>query len=170
MEWIQIDPKEFNLKPFRAIGAEWALVTAEHEGKANTMTVSWGGLGVLWGKNVATIYVRPQRYTHAFLEAADCFTVTFYGGAYKKELSYLGAVSGRDTDKIADVNFHLTHIDGAPTFEEARLTLICRKLYKDRFYPACFLDKSIPDSCYPLQDFHTVYIGEVEGIFEAKEG
>lgn len=42
------------------IGKEWLLITAEKDGKANTMTASWGGVGVLWGKNVATLYIRPQ--------------------------------------------------------------------------------------------------------------
>ena len=34
---------EFN--PFQKIGNEWAAVTAEADGKANAMTVSWGGVG-----------------------------------------------------------------------------------------------------------------------------
>ena len=58
-----IDPKTLELNPFTTIGTEWMLLTAGNEDKHNTMTVSWGGLGVLWRKNVTYVLVRPQRYT-----------------------------------------------------------------------------------------------------------
>ena len=45
-----IDPKTLELNPFTTIGTEWLLLTAGNEDKHNTMTVSWGGLGVLWRK------------------------------------------------------------------------------------------------------------------------
>ncbi|MES9144000.1 hypothetical protein ABEP44_12785, partial [Cutibacterium acnes] len=60
--FIEIKPEELNQSPFKLIGSDWTLITAEKEGKANTMTASWGGLGVMWGKNVAYIVIRPQRY------------------------------------------------------------------------------------------------------------
>lgn len=59
----RIDPKELNQNVFSMIGEQWMLVTAGTAERCNTMTASWGGLGVLWGKPVATVYIRPQRYT-----------------------------------------------------------------------------------------------------------
>ena len=53
-----IDQLEFN--PFEKIGTEWALVSAGSKQKANTMTISWGGVGVLWGKNVAFLFIRDS--------------------------------------------------------------------------------------------------------------
>lgn len=89
------------MKPFEKIGSEWMLISAAKDGKANTMTASWGGIGVLWGKNVATVYIRPQRHTKEFVDAGDTFTISFFGGEHMKELGYLGKVSGKDVpDKI----------------------------------------------------------------------
>ena len=69
-----IDPKTLPENVFSLIGDRWMLVTAGTPAHCNTMTASWGGLGVLWNKPMATIYVRPQRYTFQFLEESDRFT------------------------------------------------------------------------------------------------
>ena len=66
------------------------------------MTASWGGVGIMWGKTAATIYLRPQRYTKEFVDANDTFTLSFFGGREKQAMGYLGKVSGRDEpDKIS---------------------------------------------------------------------
>ena len=59
----QININELKVNPFNLIGKEWLLISATDGNKCNTMTASWGGLGVIWNKNVATVYIRPQRYT-----------------------------------------------------------------------------------------------------------
>ena len=56
----KIPPEEITRNPFTLIGKDWLLVTAEKDGRANTMTASWGGLGVLWGKPVAFIFFIPK--------------------------------------------------------------------------------------------------------------
>ena len=33
------------------------LISAEKDNNVNTMTASWGGVGVMWGKNVAYIVI-----------------------------------------------------------------------------------------------------------------
>ena len=83
MGFVKTDIKTIEKNVFRMIGDEWALVTAKKDGQVNTMTVSWGGMGVLWGKEVATIYIRPQRYTKEFIDAGEMVTMSFFGGAYK---------------------------------------------------------------------------------------
>ncbi len=112
------------------IGDEWMLVTAQKEGVVNTMTASWGGVGVLWGKNVATIYIRPQRYTKEFIDAGEMFTLSFFGGGYKKEMGHIGSVSGRDEDKIKTVGFHVETVEGQPAFAESSLVLVCKSCMK----------------------------------------
>ena len=68
-EYAIVAPEDFDQSVFRLIGKEWMLVTAKNqEGKVNTMTASWGGLGVMWGKNVAVTVLRPQRYTKEFID------------------------------------------------------------------------------------------------------
>ena len=97
----EIPISDLSINPFELIGTEWGLVTAGDATGFNTMTVSWGGMGVIWGKNVVTIYVRPQRYTKRFIDAAGRFTLSFYAPEHKRALGVLGTKSGRDGDKVA---------------------------------------------------------------------
>lgn len=165
MSFVKINPETLSLNPFVKIGKEWMLVTAGDGERVNTMTASWGGLGVLWGADVATIYVRPQRYTYTFTQKQDRFTLSFFDGACKKELGVLGTVSGRDTDKIADVGFHVRAFDGAPALEEASLVLVCRTVYRDMIKEECFIDRKADEANYPKKDYHMMYIARIEAAY-----
>ena len=120
-----VDPKLLDLNPFAAIGDQWMLITAGTKERCNTMTASWGGVGVLWGKNVATAYIRPQRYTKEFVDAQGYFTLSFFGEAYRKALNLCGSRSGRDVDKVRECGFTVAEAAcGAPYFEQAGLVLV----------------------------------------------
>ena len=137
------------------------LVTAGTQEKCNTMTASWGGLGVLWNKPVATAYIRPQRYTKQFLDESEYFTLSFFGEEYRKALSLCGSKSGRDTDKVKECGFTvLESQEGAPYFDQAQLVLVCRKRFVQQMDPAN-LPEDICQSVYPTQDYHYIYIGEI---------
>ena len=164
MAFREVDVNDLVINPFEKIGSEWALVTAGTEHLFNTMTVSWGGMGVIWEKNVVTVYIRPQRYTKQFVDAADRFTLSFYGPEHKAALGVLGSKSGRDTPKVAEVGFTPMPVDGTMAFEEASLVFVCRKLYADDIKPARFIDKSCDTDMYPEHDYHTMYIAEVETV------
>ena len=62
-DFKKITAEELTANPFKLIGKDWMLITAGDKEKFNTMTASWGGVGIMWGKPVATAYIRPQRYT-----------------------------------------------------------------------------------------------------------
>ena len=112
----EISPKEFNESPFRIIGDEWMLIAAPDDTKESglsAMTASWGGLGVLWNENVATVYIRPQRYTYSLVEASDRFTLCFFDAEYKKALRPCGSRSGRDIDKLKECGLTSEDIDFA---------------------------------------------------------
>lgn len=160
MAFREVQLQELNFNPFTKIGKEWMLISAGDEKKVNTMTASWGGVGVLWGDNVVTAYIRPNRYTKEFVDSQECFSLSFFDG-YKKELGILGTVSGRDNDKIKDVNFHVTMLDHVPTFEEAKLVFIVQKLYVDNIKPEKFLDLAIDGKWYPQKDYHDMYIAKI---------
>ena len=145
----EIKPEELQKNPFQMIGKEWLLVTAEKEGKANT---------------VAYVFIRPQRYTKEFIDAGDHFSLSVLGEDYRKTLNYFGTVSGRDEDKIAKSGLHVAHENGTPYFEEANTVLVCRKLYAQPYDPACFIDKSCDEKWYPNKDYHTMYIAEIEKV------
>lgn len=168
MAYEKTDLERFKIDPFADINKSWMLVSAKKkDGSVNTMTVSWGGLGVLWQKNVATVYIRPQRYTKEFVDESDYFTITLFDG-HKKELGVLGKKSGRDGDKIREVGFHAQLVDGQPAFAEGRAVLVCRKIYHGHCDPADILDKSVIEDFYPEKDFHDIYIGEIVGVYENK--
>lgn len=160
----EIKPENLDQSAFKLIGKDWMLITAAKDNKVNTMTASWGGLGIMWNKNVAYIVVRPQRFTKEFLDASSTFSLTFFDESYRKDLSYLGTVSGRDEDKLSKTNLTVSYVDDTPAFEESKLTIICKKLYAQEFKPECFIDDTLEKQCYPQKDYHTIYIAEVEKI------
>ena len=162
----EIKHELFEENAFNMIGNDWLLFTAEKDGKANTMTASWGGLGIMWNKKVAYIFIRPQRYTKEFVDSAQRLSISVLPNRYRKELGYLGSVSGRDEDKISKSNLTLTNYEGVPAFEEARLTLICRKLYAQEMKEECFIEEDIIERWYPEKDYHIMYVVEIEKILE----
>ena len=164
----EISVKELLLNPVTAIGQEWMLITAgTKENGYNTMTASWGHIGELWGLPTTVAYVRPQRYTKQFVDREDLYTLCFFDGK-KQELAYLGSHSGRDGDKVAAVGFTPAFGDGYTYFEEARLVLVCRKLYRAPLKAEGFLDTAVMDKCYPERDFHDLYVGEIVKVLAAE--
>ena len=157
----KIDPKALDQNVFSLIGDQWMLITAGTREACNTMTASWGGLGMLWGKPVATVYIRPQRYTLEFVEREDTFTLCFFGEEYRKALALCGSKSGRDMDKVKECGFTVATAEGAPYFDEADLVLVCKKSYWQDMDPTHFLDGEIDSKWYPEKDYHRIFIGEI---------
>ncbi len=142
------------------LNKQWGLVTAGNEGAYNTMTVSWGALGELWGREMVTVYIRPQRYTNRFVDGSDYFTLSFYPAEYKKALAFCGSRSGRDFDKAKETGLTPVFDESVPYFDEAKLVIVCRKVAKGKFEPGQFIDESINGE-YPSDDFHFIYYGEI---------
>lgn len=160
----EIKVQDFNENVFNMIGNDWLLITAEKDGKVNTMTASWGGAGVLWNKKVAYIFIRPQRYTKEFVGGSAKLSLSVLPEKYRKELTYLGRVSGRDEDKIQKAGLTIEHYEGVPGFKESRITFVCRKLYGQYLEEGCFIDKDLMENCYPQKDYHMMYVVEIEKI------
>ena len=155
---------------FDLIGKEWMLVTAGNKEKLNTMTASWGGIGWLWNRPVAFVFIRPDRYTHDFIECESRLTLSFYKEEFRGILHFCGTKSGRDVDKVKETGLKPVALEsGAMTFEQARLTVDCRKLFKSSMAAANFIDKSILEKWYgnqPGGSLHDVYVVEIEGVYE----
>ena len=149
------------------IAKQWMLVTAGTKDSFNTMTANWGGIGYLWNKNVAFVFVRPERYTHVFLEREDRFTLSFYPEECRKALQICGTKSGRDIDKVKETGLTPEELpSGAMTFSQARLTLDCKKLFKAEMSEADFIDKETMAKWYGEHGgFHTVYVVEIEKVY-----
>ncbi len=168
--FTSIDIETLNENPFKLIGKDWMLITAEKDGRTNMMTASWGGLGVLWNKNVATIYIRKSRFTKEFVDDGDTFTLCVMDEKYRKELGYCGSKSGRDEDKIKATGFTVEHADkNCPYFAEARLVFVCKKLYAQEMNADSFTNagKDLPAKFYADNDWHVLYVAEIEKILKA---
>lgn len=159
--------RDLKASPVKMIAEDWALLTAGTENDFNTMTVSWGGVGELWGRDVVFVFVRPQRYTYEFMEKNDRFTLSFFGGDFKKELGICGKVSGRDTDKCEETGLEPMETDGGVTFKQAKTVLVCKKIAFQDLDPKGFLDASIMNA-YAMQDYHRIYVGAVEKVLVAE--
>ena len=154
---------DFNADSFNLFDKEWALVTAGVPNHYNTMTISWGGLGTLWGKPVATVYVKPCRYTHDFMDENDLFTVSFYPEKYRRALGLLGSLSGRDGDKVKMAGLTPKALNGSVTFFEAKVTLLCKKIYRQDM-DTSVMPAGVVEDYYKTEVPHTMYVGEVIDI------
>lgn len=160
----KIDPIEIPRNPISMISKEWMLITSEKDGQVNTMTASWGGVGFLWGKNVAMIFVRPQRYTKEFIEASDTFSLTFFDNDMREDLAYCGSVSGKDENKIDKLGYNILHEEGIPYFKEANLAIICKNVYRQNIDPNGFYNKELVKKWYSKNDFHEMYVAEIVDV------
>ena len=133
---IPVDMLDMN--PFTKIGKEWALLTAGNKQESNTMTISWGGVGVLWGKNVVYVFVRDSRYTKELIDAGDFFSLTF-----------------------ANAGLTVDYRHGIPYIDEGNLVLVCEKMSATRITDDSFLDSEIADKWYKDGDMHTMYVGQI---------
>ncbi|HCR42939.1 MAG TPA: flavin reductase [Ruminococcaceae bacterium] len=158
----EISVEELKFNAFTVINKGWMLVTAGNSEKCNTMTASWGALGELWNSYVSMIFIRPQRYTLGFIEKENYYSLCFFDESKRSALNYCGSHSGRDGDKFKAAGLTPAYDEAAPYFKEARLVLICRKLYGQQLEPSCLADKTIDAKCYASKDYHKEFIGSIE--------
>lgn len=158
--------------PFTLIGKEWMLITAGTPEHFNMMTASWGGIGWLWNKPVAFIFVRPERHTYPILEDNEYLTLSFLGNDEKMRAIYnfCGSKSGSDYDKAKETGLEpISTEHGAVTFEQARLTIEARKMFRTEFKPEQFLDQEALTRWYndrPGGSLHTMYVVEITDVYE----
>ena len=166
-EWVDKNIRKFSGSPFERINSGWMLITSgtieSDKGNWNTMTASWGGLGELWGKDVAFIFVRPSRHTFGFMNSANHFTLSFFDEAHRAALNLCGEKSGRDTDKAMAAGLTPVFFGPEPvvSFKEASDIIVCRKLYTHDINPAFFLDAPFIETHYKGKDYHRMFIGEI---------
>lgn len=152
------------------------LLTTAAEGKVNTMTIGWGTLGIEWNKPIFIAYVRESRYTRQMLAKNPEFTVNIPMDAIDSRiLSHCGRVSGRDTDKFADLGLTAVASDviSVPGIRQLPLTVECRVIYEQKqdlgALPEAVLDRFYPtDSENGFQDYHIAFYGEIINAYIAE--
>ncbi len=170
MSFKEVNYEELSINPFTLFSDEWMLLTAGNKESFNTMTVSWGHLGAIWGHYSGTptaiAYVRPQRYTNEFMEKEDYFTLSVFDKEYKSELAYLGSHSGRDEDKLSKTTLTPAFCDDTVYFNEAKLVFVLKKIYTGNILEEGFIDQSFIDEYYPKRDYHITYYGQIVKVLE----
>lgn len=153
------------------------LLTTKSGEQLNTMTISWGTLGIEWGKPIFTVFVRENRFTRTLLEENPEFTINVpYGAFDKKILGICGTKTGKTTDKIklAGLTPEAPETISVPAIKELPLTLECRIIYKQaqnpneiteenrlKFYPQDVDSSFHSANC----DYHTAYYGEIVSAY-----
>jgi flavin reductase (DIM6/NTAB) family NADH-FMN oxidoreductase RutF len=161
-----ISVQDLRLKSFSIWEDQWFLLTCGdfESHHFNSMTISWGSIGVMWNKPFVQVVVRPTRYTFEFMQKYPDFTVCAFPQPYHKALQLLGARSGRDGDKIAKAKISPCKglVTSSPAFMEANLVFECRKMYADVFRPQQFIDSAIERNYN--NDYHNIYYGEILAV------
>lgn len=160
MHFEEFDITSLEFNPFSLIGKDWTLITSGNQEAYNTMTASWGGMGVMWGKNVVECVIRPSRRTIDFIESNDLFTLSFFDEEYREALKFCGSHSGRDFDKAKETGLVPWFTDDTTAFEQAKLVLVCKKLYSQALDINLFNDKSCL-KWYETDGVHKAFVGEI---------
>jgi len=164
----KISAEDVAANPFKLMLKDWMLITAGPPDDYNTMTAGWGGLGVLWGREIAFCVVRPVRHTYQFMEKNENFTLCFFAEEYKDALQFCGTKSGRevrDKGRAAGLTPIPGSLENTTAFAEASLVFECRKIYFEDLDPAHFLDPKI-EEWYPQKDYHRLYVGEIRAVWK----
>lgn len=164
----EISVDNLTINPFQLIGKDWYLLTAGTEAGWNTMTASWGTLGIFWGKPVVNSFIRTSRHTLDFVEREDTFTLSFFDESYRAALQFCGSHSGRDCDKAKETGLTPCFLDGTTAFAEAKLVLVCKKLYCYDIKPEEMIDPSL-QKWYAdgMGGYHRCFFGEICKVYAA---
>ncbi len=141
--------------------------------KFNSMVISWGHFGIIWGEPTFVVYVREHRYTKPQLDKTREFTLSIPLDGPDPQISKVcGSLSGRDIDKVKEAKLTLVEpeTNHTPAVAEYPLTLECEVLYT-RKQDLALIPEGIRESCYPQdvdwtsplanRDPHTEYIGRI---------
>ena len=169
--WTPVDPMDLNMNPVANFAQDWMALAMGNSKKYNSMTISWGTIGELWGKPVVTVFVSSDRASKQLMDENAYFTVTGFPKtkACKDALVYIGSHSLRDDpDKTANAGLTVEFTEaGNPIFAEGRLAIECRKMYSAPF-DLNRVPEDIRERLYAEMGVHTMYIGEITGAWEKK--
>ncbi len=131
-QWKTVNCDSLTFNPITKFRDEWFLLASGNKEAYNAMTIAWGTMGELWGKNVVNVYVSASRHTFGFMEKNEFFTITAFPKDGRQMLQYMGSHSGRDIkDKAKEAGLTVEFTDkGNPVFKESNLAIECRLLYR----------------------------------------
>lgn len=169
MQFVKTELSTLSMNPFQMIGKQWFLLTAGEQANYNTMTASWGFMGVMWGNPSFLCAVRTNRHTFSFMEENDTFSISFFDESQRPALQFCGTKSGRDYDKAKETGLTPVELDGVTAFAEAKLVLVCKKRYADLLQQEHFTLPETVEKWYSSDPMHKLFIGEIVAAYVPAE-
>jgi flavin reductase (DIM6/NTAB) family NADH-FMN oxidoreductase RutF len=146
-----------------------AFLTTSDGTKANTMTVSWGNLGIMWKSPIVTVMVRQTRYSKENLNKVKAFTLSVpMDDTYAAALAICGSKSGRDTDKYAATGLTTAapQTGIVPVIAGAGLLHFeCTVVY-ERLMDVSALSDDLQTAWYGKDTAHTIYVGKINAVYK----
>jgi flavin reductase (DIM6/NTAB) family NADH-FMN oxidoreductase RutF len=140
------------------------LAATRGDGRSNAMVIGWATVGVVWGLPVMVVLVRPSRYTYSFIEESGLFTVNVPTPEMRELVQVCGTRSGRDVDKLAEVETSMGQKVACVTLETSSVVYECQVVHHNDVVPDALLP-GIASRSYPRGDFHRLYYGQIMGTF-----
>ena len=178
--WKTIQPEQIQDNPFKLIAKDSFLLTACEraadkagvvpQGKPTATAVSWGGLGVLWNKCVATIYLRPTRGTKVLIDGAEEFSLCVLPQKYKSAVDYCKSHPDKEGNNLAACKLEVEYTNGVPWVKQSRLVLFCQNLYAQELDPFCFSQERVYKQNYRKDDLHTMHIAQIIKVMAETRG
>lgn len=144
------------------------LVSSKKDGQSNVMAIGWGTVGIIWGKPIFQVLVRPSRYTYEFIEDSMVFTVNVPTEAMRRWVGITGSVSGRQVDKFGKYNVATSAAQNIATvtIDDCPLVYECRVVHYNNVLPP-HLSGEIERGAYKGSDYHRIYFGQILGVYAA---
>lgn len=141
------------------------LSSVDSQGRPNAMAIGWASFGIEWSRPIATVMVRPSRYTFGCIELTNDFTISVPYSDLDEQVLFCGTASGRDVDKFAECGFDQVHVEGirSPGIGQAGLIYFCRVVHRNDVL-ASQLDEEIQADAYPKGDYHRFYYGLIHAV------
>ncbi len=167
MREVSTDFTHYLKETFEVMVDMGALLVSGDEEKSNVMTIGWGTAGIIWGKPIFVVLVRPSRYTYGLIEKIGEFTVNVPTAGMEDIVSFCGTVSGRNYNKFKEKN--LTPLPSKkvkpPVIKECSISFECRVVHKNDVIPKELFPDISPEF-YPQGDYHRVYFGEILEVYK----
>jgi len=166
----RVELAQYATQPFATFRAA-PVIVAQSEGRANAMTIGWGGLGTLWSIPVSTTYVRTSRFTHQLMSCSSLYSICWLPESMKDAVALCGKESGRDMDKLAACGLTLAHTEeGVPYVKQSEIVIANRKIHAAPIDMLGFCKDGMHDRWYQpgtANSPHVTFIGEVLGVWQA---
>ncbi|RLD19375.1 MAG: flavin reductase family protein [Caldiserica bacterium] len=167
MEIKNLDFTHYLRKTLEMMDDPGLLLLSGNANESNVMTIGWGTIGIIWGKPIFCVLVRPSRYTDNFIKKYNEFTVNVPSAGMEKTVLYCGTVSGKNYNKFKKKN--ITLLPGkkvkCPTIKKCDIVYECRVIHKNSIVPAELMFEISP-KYYPKGDYHTIYFGEILAVYK----